>query len=186
MSLTTIVSSLTPFIELDNQGQVLRFRLERDCWQLGRDPNWSDSQIPPQGWDVISRRQAVLQRDGADYRIYDGDRVEPSRNGLFINHSRIDCHRGYPLKHGTQIAIGQNYHNQIMLTYFNPVNHPTTLPINLRLDLRSVSKFPVELGRETDPSQYGAMQLDSPVVSRCHATISQQPDGSYSIQDRST
>ena len=27
---------------------------------------------------------------------------------------------------------------------------------------------------------------DSPVVSRCHATISQHPDGSYNIQDRST
>jgi ABC transport system ATP-binding/permease protein len=186
MSHTTVVSSLTPFIELDNQGQVFRFRLEQDCWQLGRDPNWSHSEIPAQGWDVVSRRQAVLQRDGEDYRIYDGDRSEPSRNGLFINHTRIDCHRGYPLKHGTQIAIGQNYHNQILLTYFNPVNNPTSLPSNLRLDLRSLSEFPVELGREPNPSRYGAMQLDSPVVSRCHATITNHPDGSYTLHDRST
>jgi ABC transport system ATP-binding/permease protein len=185
MSYTTIVSSLTPFIELNNQGQVLRFRLEQDCWKLGRDRDWADSEIPEPGWEVLSRRQAVFQRDGNDYRIYDGDRTEPSRNGLFLDHTCIDRHRGYPLKHGTQITIGQNQTNQILLTYFNPLNNLVNLPSKLRLDLQSVSEFPVELGRETS-ARYGSMQLDSPVVSRCHATISSNVDGSYTLEDRST
>ncbi len=185
MSYTTVVSSLTPFIELNNQGQVLRFRLEQDCWQLGRDRDWSDSEIPVQGWEVLSRRQAVFQRDGDDYRIYDGDRVEPSRNGLFVDHTCIDRHRGYPLQHGTQIAIGQNQRNQILLTYFNPLHQLTNLPSKLRLDLQSVTDFPVELGREISSSHYGSMQLDSPVVSRCHATISANADGSYTLADHS-
>jgi ABC-type multidrug transport system ATPase subunit/pSer/pThr/pTyr-binding forkhead associated (FHA) protein/ABC-type multidrug transport system permease subunit len=186
MSYTTVVSSTQPFIELNNQGQILRFRLDRDNWQLGRDLSWSHGAIPEVGWEVLSRRQAVIQKVGEDYRIYDGDRAEPSRNGMFINHHRIDCYQGYVLTHGTQIEIGQNRTNQILLTYFNPTHSPTVLPSKLRLDLHSVRNFPVELGREIASSSYASMQLDSPVVSRRHATIEPHPDGGYTLHDRST
>jgi ABC transport system ATP-binding/permease protein len=186
MSQTTLVSSPAPFIELNNQGQILRFRLERDCWQLGRDQSWTHAEIPLLGWEVLSRRQAVLQREGEDYRIYDGDRNEASRNGLFISHTRIDREHGYLLQDGTQLAIGQNSQNQILLTYFNPSNITTNRLSKLKLNLQSITKFPVELGREIDGSNYGGMQLDSPVVSRRHATISVNQDGSHTIEDWST
>jgi ABC transport system ATP-binding/permease protein len=186
MSQTTLVSSPAPFIELNNQGQILRFRLERDCWQLGRDLSWTNAEIPLVGWEVLSRRQAVLQRDGEDYRIYDGDRLEASRNGLFISHTRIDREQGYLLQDGTQLAIGQNSHNQILLTYFNPTTSTTNRLSKLKLNLQSITKFPVELGREIDVANYGGMQLDSPVVSRRHATISVNQDGSHTIEDWST
>ena len=186
MSQTTLVSSPVPFIELNNQGQILRFRLEQDCWQLGRDLNWGSGEIPNVGWEVLSRRQAVLRRDGDEYRIYDGDRIEISRNGLFFNHTRIDRADGYLLQDGTQLAIGQNSHNQILLTYFNPATSNTNRLSKLQLNLQSVTKFPVELGREIDPANYGGMQLDSPVVSRRHATILVNRDGSHTIEDWST
>jgi ABC transport system ATP-binding/permease protein len=186
MSQTTLVSSPAPFIELNNQGQILRFRLERDCWQLGRDQSWTHAEIPLVGWEVLSRRQAVLQREGEDYRIYDGDRTEASRNGLFISHTRIDREQGYLLQDGTQLVIGQNSHNQILLTYFNPSNINPNRLSKLKLNLQSVTKFPIELGREIDGSNYGGMQLDSPVVSRRHATISINQNGSHTIEDWST
>lgn len=186
MSQTTLVSSPAPFIELNNQGQILRFRLERDCWQLGRDLSWTNAEIPLVGWEVLSRRQAVLHREGEDYRIYDGDRLEASRNGLFISHTRIDREQGYLLQDGVQLAIGQNIHNQIWLTYFNPSHSNTNRLSKLKLNLHSITKFPIELGREIDVANYGGMQLDSPVVSRRHATISLNQDGSHTIEDRST
>jgi ABC transport system ATP-binding/permease protein len=186
MSQTTLVSIPAPFIELNNQGQILRFRLERDCWQLGRDQHWTHAEIPLVGWEVLSRRQAVLHREGEDYRIYDGDRTEASRNGLFISHSRIDRSQGYLLKDGIQLAIGQNSHNQILLTYFNPTNTSSNRISKLKLNLQSITKFPVELGREIDAANYGGMQLDSPIVSRRHATISVNQDGSHTIEDWST
>jgi ABC-type multidrug transport system ATPase subunit/ABC-type multidrug transport system permease subunit len=186
MSQTTVVSSTAPFIELNNQGQILRFLLDKDVWQLGRDLNWSDGIIPETGWEVLSRRQAILEKVGDDYRIYDGDRVQPSRNGMFIDRSRIDYLQGVNLTHGTQIEIGQNRHNHIILTYFNPTNIPSAIPSKLRLDLRSVKDFPVELGREVATTKYGAIALNSPVVSRLHATIAVNSDGSYTLQDRST
>ncbi len=186
MSQTTLVSSPAPFIELNNQGQILRFRLERDCWQLGRDLSWTNAEIPLVGWEVLSRRQAVLRREGEDYRIYDGDRIEASRNGLFISHTRIDREQGYLLQDGVQLAIGQNRHNQILLTYFNPTHSNPHRLSKLKLNLHSITKFPVELGREIDVANYGGMQLDSPVVSRRHATISLNQDGSHTIADWST
>ena len=186
MSDLTVVSNLTPFIELNNQGQVLRLRLEQDRWQLGRDRSWADSEIPEPGWEVLSRRQAVFQREGDDYRIYDGDRIEPSRNGLFIEHTCIDRQQGYLLQHGTQIAIGQNLQDRIILTYLHPDRHSTKLASNLQLNLQSLSKFPVELGREIDPANYGSMQLDSPIVSRRHATITLNADRSHTLHDWST
>ena len=115
--LAPVVSS-QPAIELNNQGQVLRFSLQKDQYQLGRDRRWSDLDIPEKGWEVLSRHQAVLQKQGESYCIYDGDGHNPSRNGIFLNHTRINI-KGYPLKHGVTLKIGQNPRNLILITYFN-------------------------------------------------------------------
>ncbi len=183
---TTVVSQTQPFIELNNRGEILRFHLEAAAYQLGRDRTWSDLEIPQIGWEVLSRQQAILQRDGEDYRIYDGDREKVSRNGLFINHTRISAQAGCLLKHGTQITIGQDPNNQIVLTYFNPASSPTATPSKLRLNLKQLREFPVELGRDPDPRRYSSMRLDAPTVSRRHATISPTREGRYALQDHST
>jgi ABC-type multidrug transport system ATPase subunit/ABC-type multidrug transport system permease subunit len=182
---TTVVSQSQPFIELNNHGKILRFQLQEEHYQLGRDRTWSDLDIPEQGWDVLSRRQAILQREGDHYRIYDGDGTTPSRNGIFSHHTRISA-QGYLLKHGTQLEIGQDSSNYIVLTYCDPASSPTVTPSNLRLDLKRLRESPVELGREPDATRYASMKLESPVVSRRHATVYATPDGGYTLQDHST
>lgn len=190
-SLTAATSEATivgtqPFLELNNQGQVLRFRLDSDVCKIGRDRQWSDLDIPQQeSWKFLSRRQAVLRQEGDSYRIYDGDTQEPSRNGIFLNQTRIDTKNGYLLKHGMTLKIGQNPHYQILLTYKHPAkSQRLVLPSKRRLDLKALRDFPVVLGREQQ-SRYSSMQLNSPVVSRVHATIHQKKQGGYRLENRS-
>ena len=180
----TVVST-EPFIELNNQGQVLRFSLQKDIYKLGRDRKWSDLDIPEKGWEVLSRHQAVLRKVGEDYRIYDGDTHKPSSNGIFLNHTRINTNNGYLLKHGMTLEIGQNPGNQILLTYLHPAKSQVVLPSKRRLELKSLKDWPVILGREQQLDYYSSMQLDSPIVSRRHATIYRDVQG-YRLENHST
>ncbi|UBF27960.1 trypsin-like peptidase domain-containing protein [Kovacikia minuta CCNUW1] len=110
-----------PFIDLRNQdGQVRRFYLRRQRHQLGRDRDWADLYIPDSGWEVTSRHHATLEREGSDYRIYDGDRQNPSTNGIFVNGTPISTQEGYLLQDGDQIITGDDPRNQMILTYSNP------------------------------------------------------------------
>lgn len=99
---TTVVSQTQPFIELNNHGEILRFQLQEEQYQLGRDRTSSNLEIPKQTWDVLSRRQAVLQREGDYYRIYDGDGNTPSQKRHFYS-SRST--RGARLSAQTRNAI---------------------------------------------------------------------------------
>jgi len=65
---------------------------------LGRDRRWSDLDIPEKGWEVLSN--AVFRKEGDDYRIYDDDGHNPSRNGIFLHKAQINALKGYLLKHG--------------------------------------------------------------------------------------
>jgi ABC transport system ATP-binding/permease protein len=81
---TTVVGQ-SPFIELQNQGQTLKFDLTGDRHVLGRDPQQCDLVVPPD-WSIISSCHAVLKRVGYEYEIFDGDgNSKPSTNGLFTN-----------------------------------------------------------------------------------------------------
>lgn len=175
-----------PFIELNNQGQILRLDLKEEVHRLGRDPQWSDLEIPESGWTVLSRRQAVLQKEGKDYRIYDGDRTHPSRNGIFINQTRINVSQGYLLKHEVQLQIGQDPRYQILLTYYNLSGTKITMPSKRRLDLNGLREWPVELGRAPRPDYYSSIQLDAPTVSRLHATVYSDSKGGHILHDHST
>ena len=180
----TIVST-QPFIELNNHGQVLRFSLQSDRYKLGRDRKWSDIDITEKGWEVLSRHKAVLCKVEEDYRIYDGDTQKPSSNGIFLNHTRINTNNGYLLKHGMTFEIGQNPGNQILLTYLNPAKSQVVLPSKRRLELKALKDWPVILGREQQIDYYSSMQLDSPIVSRRHATIYRDVQG-YRLENHST
>ncbi len=181
---TTVVGT-EPYIVLNKQGQLLRFKLSRDNYKLGRDRDWSDLDIPPD-WEVISRHHAILRKEGEDYRIFDGDGQHPSTNGIFLNHARINAARGYLLQNGAQLEIGQDPQNHILLTYFNPLyGVPTAAPSKQRLSLKQLQEWPIELGREPTPDRYSSIKLDAPTVSRIHATISPTQNG-YVLTDRST
>jgi ABC transport system ATP-binding/permease protein len=182
----TEIETKAAFLELNNRGQTLRFTLSKSEHRLGRDDAWADLVIPPSGWEVISSRHAVLRKEGDYYWIYDGDdQAKPSTNGLFVNHTRVTPHTGFCFNQSVQLQIGQNPQNAISLTYVSPQsNGVTAFPSQFRLDLKSVKEFPIEIGRE--PAQrYGSMTLNSPTISRCHASIEQSSDH-YILRDHST
>ncbi|GAB4291783.1 MAG: ATP-binding cassette domain-containing protein [Oscillatoriaceae cyanobacterium] len=174
----TVVGS-NPYLELNNHGKTCQFTLTQNQHILGRDrASGADLLVPPD-WLIISSLHAVLKRVGDDYYIYDGDgNNKPSTNGLFADRTRITPHQGYKLTNGTHLRIGQNPKDWIMLTYVNP--DYSQQPLKQRaISLKSRS---VLLGR--DPS--ATLQLESPIVSRRHATIDSDPTGGYVITDYST
>ncbi|WP_413160589.1 FHA domain-containing protein [Capilliphycus salinus ALCB114379] len=168
----------TPYLELNNQGEIIHFELTEDCHLLGRDRLSVDLIVPPE-WQVISGCHAVFRRQGESYWIYDGNGQEPSTNGLFINHTRITPFEGYLLNNGIEIKIGQNPQNLIRLRYFNP----NTLASQTQFtgEYISLENRSVLLGR--DPG--ATLHLDSPVVSRRHATIEPDGRGDYLLKDYS-
>lgn len=167
------VLSLNPYLELNNHGKVMRLELTGDRHVFGRDRGSGADLLVPPDWQIIGRAHAVLSKVGSEYHIYDGDGQRPSTNGLFIDRTRITPQEGVLMRDGTQIRIGQNPKDQILLTYINPASAgaPPTVR-SLSLAGRSVV-----LGR--DPSCN--LQLDAPIVSRRHAVID-----NYTITDYST
>ena len=182
----TVVST-EPYLELDNQGRKEILTLKDGTNYLGRDPSWAN--IPtPKDWNVISRRQAIIEKEGNNFRIYDGDRYnqKPSGNGIFLNQSRINLTEGHILKNDEQLHIGQDPRQQITLTYYNPRLGEMSIPSVRRLKLKGLQNWPVELGRAPNPHSTASMELDAPTVSRLHATINPDGKGRYILQDRST
>ena len=174
-----------PYIELDNQGRKIILPLTDDTNYLGRDPQWANLPTPRE-WNVVSRKQAIIQREGNNFRIYDGDRYQqkPSGNGIFLNQSRINLTEGHLLRNGEQLHIGQDPRQYIVLTYYNPRRGEMTIPSVRRLDLDRLKNFSVELGRS--PNSVSSMELDAPTVSRLHATVNPNGHGGYVLRDRSS
>ncbi|MGL5080703.1 MAG: ATP-binding cassette domain-containing protein [Microcoleaceae cyanobacterium] len=171
-------SSSWPYLELNNQGEILHFDLTQNRHILGRDRICADF-VVPESWQVISSTQAVLRRSGDHYLISDGDGEHPSTNGLFLNHSRITVDAGYLLYSGIEIKIGQNPKNLIRLRYFNP-EHPGSSGLLLNESIVLGDSL-ILLGRDPQAS----LRLDSPLVSRRHATIAPNGRGDYILRDSS-
>ena len=81
----TVVASSAPTLELNNGKELARFELTHDIHRLGRDASWADLFVEGDSWGVLSRRQAILKREGNQYHIFDGDGQTPSSNGIFVN-----------------------------------------------------------------------------------------------------
>lgn len=175
--LNTVLNT-RPYLELNNQGQVVRLELTGEEHQLGRDPQRSDL-VVPSDWQVVSGCHALLRRVGEDYCIYDGDGNKPSTNGLFLDHTRITTSRGHRLKNGMELRLGLYAQSQIVLTYRNPCGSEVIeLPEKRVISLKNRS---VLLGRDSDAT----LDLDAPIVSRRHATIEPDGHGHYILRDHS-
>jgi ABC-type multidrug transport system ATPase subunit/ABC-type multidrug transport system permease subunit len=174
-----------PYLEINNQGQRVQLFLTQEQHLVGRDRQRVDL-VTPGDWQAISGCHALLRRESEDYWIYDGDGRTPSTNGIFLNRTRITPVKGYPLRHGTELRIGQNPRNQILLTYCNPFGAKAgdlvkagELPETRSLSLKQRS---VLIGR--DPQ--ATLQLDAPIVSRRHVTIEPDGQGHYLLRDHSS
>lgn len=173
------------YIELNYQGKIARFNLQWFEHKLGRDETWADLCLSDDNkdWIALSRRHAILRKEGENYRIFDGDGINTSRNGIFINHTRIDRRQGYLLQSGIQLTIGLDPKQQVLLTYYNPnISQQNVQSKRRYLNLASNTHWPVELGR--NPSHpYASMELDAPMVSRHHAIINCTASHQYILKN---
>ncbi|MDE5107197.1 MAG: FHA domain-containing protein, partial [Trichodesmium sp. St17_bin3_1_1] len=176
---TTLLSN-NPYIELNNQGQIITFQLTQKRHILGRDRRRANL-VVPSNWLPISNYHALIKKSDDRYHIYDGDGYRASTNGLFLNQSRITPSEGHPLENGIEIKIGLDPQNQIFLKYFEPNNSTglTSLPKTSSISLQNRS---VLLGRDPDAT----VELNAPIISRHHATIEPNAQGEYVLQDYST
>jgi len=175
----TIFSS-HPYIILKNQeGKSLTpMQLTKNHHVLGRDPQLADLTVPLD-WGVVSRCQASFKKINNNYYIYDGDGTKASSNKLFINNSVIAPTEGYRITNGDEIKIGQDSNKLVIIQYFDPTSIEVTKPKIRSISLKNRS---VILGRDPNAS----LQLEAPTVSRRHATIDQDNQGRYILQDYST
>ncbi|WP_138497716.1 ATP-binding cassette domain-containing protein [Nostoc sp. PA-18-2419] len=171
--------NVNSYLKVENKGTVLYFELKEQQHILGRDRTFADL-VVPQDWQLVGRYQALLRKDGEDYCIYDGNGDKPSTNGLYINQIRVTPKSGYSLKNGTEIRIGQNSQDQIVLTYHNQTQPSANNTHELqRVSLKNRS---VLLGRDRNAT----LPLEAPTVSRRHATIDTDTQGRYILRDYST
>ena len=182
MESKTILSSASPQIELNNQGETIKFNLTESFHFLGREPNKPEpvGLVVPQNWEVVSRVQAYFRKEGEDYYIYDGDGVTPSANRLFIENRNITPKKGHRLVNGDQLRIGQSPLLWVLITYTNPVAQKQKIKPPSQRSFSLVNQS-VLLGRGTDAN----ICLDSPIVSRKHATIDSDGKGNYVLQNYS-
>ncbi len=180
MSVKT-VSIGNPFLQINNQGKIVILELSKPHHTIGRDQQMVDLAMP-ETWQVISRRQATLRREGEDYMIFDGDGQNPSSNGLYIDRTRVTPSSGYRLTNGTKLKVGLDPQTFIEITYINPncaVSNINSVVPTPSVELGSAT---VIIGRDSTAN----MQLDAPTISRCHATIDRDPGGRYILRDHSS
>lgn len=173
---------VNPQIQLNYQGKILLMPLTASRHLLGRDPHLP----PPEGfkvpddWSVMSRCQACIRKVGNDYYIYDGDGERPSTNRLFVEHRIITPKDGYKLRNNAEITVGQNPQNWVILIYIEPNSTLSgTAPKQQSVSLKNKI---VVLGRSANAD----LELDSPTVSRRHATVESDDRGRYILRDYST
>jgi ABC transport system ATP-binding/permease protein len=164
MTVKTLVAT-NPYLQINNQGQLVNFELNRSQHILGRDPQLADLCVPD-NWQLISRTQATLRQDGKNYYIFDGDGTTPSGNRLYLDRALISPQIGCLLTHGMSLNIGLDPASTIRVTYINPRAGSIT-PIGLAPQAVSLKQKNISLGRDAGCT----LQLDAPTISRTHATI---------------
>jgi len=170
-----------PYIIISKGDEILDpMYLTEERHVLGRNPQQADL-VVPNDWNVIGRTQALIQKQGYEYYIYDGDGKKPSTNRLFLKNTLITPKEGHLLEDGMEIKIGQNPETWVTIIYSEPTALQT--PINQpQKRFISLTERSVMLGR--DPS--ATLRLEAPTVSRQHAIIDRNARGNYVIQDCST
>ncbi len=179
---TTVLAQVPSITLRNNQGQILGpFELTRDLHRLGRNPEKVDLIVPESNtWMMVSGCQASFTAEENDYRIYDGDQVNPSSNRLFLNNTLITSKEGLLLQDGMEITIGTATNNHIIITYCNTNSNQLVKP--LKKTSISLKNKSVTIGRDTQAN----LQLNAPTVSRYHAIIDSNNQGEYILTDRST
>jgi ABC transport system ATP-binding/permease protein len=172
-----------PRVDLNFEGKILSFSLTEAEHRLGRDPQQPEpiGLKVPVDWGLISRCQAVIKKVEKDYYIYDGDGVNASSNRLFINNSLITPQEGYKLSSYDEIRIGQHQQEYATLLFIDP--QAASARRELKQESINLKQGQVvTLGR----SETATIHLDSPTVSRQHASIDLDSSGRYMLTNYSS
>ena len=126
---------------------------------VGRDPEQASLVISN---DYVSGYHAeIIQLDNGDMYI-----VDKSANGTYINGNRLTPGKEYPLKRGSQVAFADSILDWSRIPEI-------IVPSNVKKIISIGSHY------------MNTIKLDSPNVSRFHATIRQMDDGKWYICDHS-
>lgn len=126
---------------------------------VGRDPEQASLVISN---DYVSGYHAeIIQLDNGDMYI-----VDKSANGTYINGNRLTPGKEYPLKRGSQVAFADSILDWSRIPEI-------TVPSNVKKIISIGSHY------------MNTIKLQSPNVSRFHATIRQMNDGKWYISDHS-
>ncbi|MDJ0510376.1 MAG: ATP-binding cassette domain-containing protein [Crocosphaera sp.] len=178
----TVLFNSPSIVVRNSQGETLGpFYLTNDLHRLGRDPNRCDFPIPEAAnWVMVSGCQASFIKEGNGYKIYDGDKVKQSSNGLFFKDNSITTKQGLLLQNGMEITIGKEPGKCPIILYEETnSNQFLKTPKKKSLSLQNKS---LEIGRNPQAN----LHLDAPTVSYRHAIIDSNNQGQYILTDCST
>jgi ABC-type multidrug transport system ATPase subunit/pSer/pThr/pTyr-binding forkhead associated (FHA) protein len=154
--------------------ECLEYRLPPlERYRIGRQPEGSDLVIPPH-WRPCSRQQAELFRRADGWWLQDGSQGQPSANGTFLGD-------------GTPVLEPRFLGSPGELTLLFG-SHPQD-QVKLRLnELPAAEPASASAAREITIGRHPGctLVLDDPTVSRLHALVHPQPDGTALVQDRSS
>jgi ABC transport system ATP-binding/permease protein len=153
---------------IEDSGRLHEFTLGPAAVTLGRGQHNQVMLISR----FVSGNHARIEPEGAGHRITDIG----STNGLLYQGKRLPAHTSLTLSDGDVIRIGDPIGGSfVTLTYLNPsVVRLSQIP---RIALPG-SGGSLLIGREQDQGQW-----NSPQISRRHALIEGQPDGTHLLRD---
>jgi ABC transport system ATP-binding/permease protein len=159
--------SAVPYLVVNNQGQTVRFDLDKDLHLLGRNRPGVDLLVP-NSWHRVSKLQAVLSKSGTDYTIYNGDGDDAGKNPLYSNQKAVKS-TGLELVNGITLHIGFDPKTLVRITYYN-----SSSDISVSSKYRAISLDQlITIG--SDPTC--TLQLNSPTIPRFHSRIESYEDG---------
>jgi len=154
---------------------------------IGRDPSRCDL-VVPNHWQGCSRLQGELHWESGGWVIQDGVAGKASANGTF----RAD---GRPLRspeelgaiHELTLLIGKvpDERIRIQIQGLEPpaaVRKATTPPAQAPITLSAVQQGTLSIGRQSSCNIF----LDDPTVSRVHALLRPEGNGTALLEDRSS
>jgi ABC transport system ATP-binding/permease protein len=154
---------------------------------IGRDPSQCDL-VVPNHWQGCSRLQCELRWASGGWVIQDGVAGSASANGTF----RAD---GRPLRspeelgaiHELTLLIGKVLEERIRIQIIGleppaAVRNATTPPAQAPISLSALQQGTLSIGRQSSCNIY----LDDPTVSRIHALLRPEGNGTALLEDRSS
>lgn len=154
---------------------------------IGRDPSQCDL-VVPNHWQGCSRLQCELRWASGGWVIQDGVAGSASANGTFRADARsLRSPEELGAIHELTLLIGKVPEERIRIQIIGleppaAVRKATTPPAQAPISLSAVQQGTLSIGRQSSCNIY----LDDPTVSRVHALLRPEGNGTALLEDRSS